>query len=325
MLRKFELVFLVLVLRAASSVAEVALPDLVVSGFSWAENLVFDGFGSLFVAESVRGEIWKINLCNDGKEYCSTIQLTDGISSVGGMQIPPDGKTIYAGATLSDGTPVLISTPAHPMGASNFTVITKTVHQPNGVACDWSTNVLYYTFEGTTTGGGYLMGVDLETGVESTLYPGLDGADGAWFDASTNLLYVGLLTDKTIMLFNVSEPSTSPAFLVGKYPGLSVALDKTHMLDDITLYRTAQTVTNNFGSTVLLGADWLGSQLQQFNLDGTEVKSIPPPAGIDSFFQVTSVRWGKGPGFDPNSVYITEGGGLLAKQTDRRVIQIKMK
>jgi hypothetical protein len=39
------------------------LPNLVISGFSWAENLVFDGYGSLFVCDSVRGEIWKIVVC----------------------------------------------------------------------------------------------------------------------------------------------------------------------------------------------------------------------------------------------------------------------
>jgi hypothetical protein len=54
------------------------------------------------------------------------------------------------------------------------------------------------------------------------------------------------------------------------------------------------------------------------------VSSIPPPAGVDSFYQLTSVRWGKGPGFDPNSIYVTEGGGIQPHQTDRRVMQIKM-
>jgi hypothetical protein len=38
----------------------------------------------------------------------------------------------------------------------------------------------------------------------------------------------------------------------------------------------------------------------------------------------TSVRWGKGIGFDENSIYITEGGGATKHQTDRRVLQIKM-
>ena len=94
------------------------------------------------------------------------------------------------------------------------------------------------------------------------------------------------------------------------------------MLDDLTLLKS--TDTSDLSRTVLLGADWLSSELQQFSLDGSSIKSIPPPAGIDKFYQLTSVRWGKGPGFDSNSVYVTEGGGMFDKQTDRRVIQIPM-
>jgi sugar lactone lactonase YvrE len=298
------------------------LPNLVISGFSWAENLVFDGYGSLFVCDSVRGEIWKINLCKNGSAYCSQLQLTDGLSSVGGMQIPPDGQTIYAGATLDDGkTHVLISTEAHPVGKASYKILAQTKFQPNGVAADWSSNVLYYTFEGRSNDPGALMKFDLNTNVETTAYPGLGGADGAWFDENSKLLYVGLLTDKTVKVFNTSVGVTDPAFLVGTYPALS-SLDKTHMLDDLTLFDPAQGFSSN---TVLLGADWLGSAVRKFDLAGNSIVSIPPPAGVDKFYQITSVRWGKGPGFDPNSVYVTEGGGMLDRQTNRRVIQIKMK
>jgi hypothetical protein len=94
------------------------------------------------------------------------------------------------------------------------------------------------------------------------------------------------------------------------------------MLDDFTPLSGVNKMA--LGSTLILGADWLGSELQQFNLDGTVVASIPPPAGIEKFYQLTSARWGKGPGFDSNSIYVTEGGGMFAKQTDRRVIQIPM-
>jgi hypothetical protein len=164
------------------------------------------------------------------------------------------------------------------------------------------------------------MRFDLTTNTEATAYPGLSGADGAWFDAASNLLYVGLLTDKTIMVFNTTAGAGADNFLVGTYPGLS-SMDKMHMLDDLTLFDATQPLSS---ATVLLGADWLGSAVKKFNLAGSEISSIPPPAGIDSFHQITSVRWGKGPGFDPQSIYVTEGGGLLPRQTDRRVIQIKM-
>lgn len=299
-----------------------SLPNLVVSGFTWAENLAFDGLGNLFISENIRGELWRINLCRDGTDYCSVLQLGDGFSSFGGLQIPPDGSVVYAGATLDDGTTAVISTPTKPTTPAPFSVISKTKKQPNGVACDWTSHMLYYTLEGDAKESGCLMGVDLKTGIESTVFSGLDGADGAWIDASMHLLYVGLLTDKKVLVFNLSNPNTASDFLLGQFPALSSFLGAAHMLDDLTLLST--TNTSALGSTVVLGADWLGSELQQFTLDGTAVKSIPPPQGVDSFYQLTSVRWGKGPGFDPNSVYVTEGGGLFAKQTDRRVIQIPM-
>lgn len=306
----------------AASYEASNLPNLIVSGFTWAENLAFDGLGSLFVSENIRGELWRINLCKGGKDYCSTLQLGDGFSSFGGLQIPPDGSVIYAGATLEDGTTAVISTATTPTTPTTYTVVSKTKKQPNGVACDWSTQMLFYTLEGDAKESGCLMGVDLKTGLESTIYGGLNGADGAWIDASAHLLYVGLLTDKKVLVFNLSAPFTSADFLLGQFPALSTSLGATHMLDDLTLLSGSN--TGALGGTVLLGADWLGSELQQFTLDGAVVKSIPPPQGVDSFFQLTSVRWGKGPGFDPNSVYVTEGGGLFAKQTDRRVIQVPM-
>lgn len=312
------------VIAIVVSIASAAdgLPNLLIPGFSWAENLVFDGYGNLFVCDSVRGEIWKINLCENGTKYCKRLQLTDGLSSVGGMQIPPDGKTIYAGATLDDGkTHVLMSTEANPVGKASFKVLGQTKFQPNGVAADWKNNVLYYTFEGRSNDPGALMKFDLNTNTETTAYPGLGGADGAWFDENSKLLYVGLLTDKTVKVFNTSVPVDDAAFLVGTYPAMS-ALDKTHMLDDLTLLDPSQPFS---ADTVILGADWLGSAVRKFDLAGNSIESISPPAGVDSFYQITSVRWGKGPGFDPDSIYVTEGGGVVDKQTNRRVIQIKMK
>ena len=322
-MRSTFMLFLFVILFTFGTVtfANEALPDLVISGFSWAENLVFDGFGNMFVCDGVRGEIWKINLCENGSKYCSVLQLSDGLTSVGGMQIPPDGQTIYAGATLDDKTYILMSTEANPVGKSSYNILTTTEFQPNGLAADWENNILYYTYEGRSDNPGALMAYDIKSKTDIKVYPDLSGADGAWFDATSHLLYVGLLTDKSIMVFNTSISYKDPAFLVGKYAGLN-SLDKTHMLDDLTLFDPTQPFSS---STVLLGADWLHSELQKFNLAGTEITSIPPPAGIEKFYQLTSVRWGKGPGFDPNSIYVTEGGGVLPRQTDRRVIQIKMK
>lgn len=317
--RGILLLIALITLSVTLSLIQESVPTLVISGFTWAENLAFDGLGNLFVSENIRGELWKINLCKNGTDYCSVVKLNEGFSSFGGLQISPDGKTLYAGATLDDGTFLVIKTDTDSENLASYSILSKTRKQPNGMACNWKTNTLYYTNEGDK---GILMSIDLASGVESTLYTGLPGADGAWLDESTNLLFVGLLTEKKIAVFNLTNAVESPSFFWGTFPGLSLALDATHMLDDFTPLSGVNKMA--LGSTLILGADWLGSELQQFNLDGTVVASIPPPVGIEKFYQLTSARWGKGPGFDSNSIYVTEGGGMFAKQTDRRVIQIPM-
>eukprot|EP00604_Paraphysomonas_vestita_P001123 CAMPEP_0174819514 /NCGR_PEP_ID=MMETSP1107-20130205/2811_1 /TAXON_ID=36770 /ORGANISM="Paraphysomonas vestita, Strain GFlagA" /LENGTH=75 /DNA_ID=CAMNT_0016033173 /DNA_START=704 /DNA_END=931 /DNA_ORIENTATION=+ len=74
---------------------------------------------------------------------------------------------------------------------------------------------------------------------------------------------------------------------------------------------------------MLLGADWTGRKIQLFSVDGKQVSEVKIPDDIQ-LYEPTSVRWGKGPGFDSSSIYITEGGGATTRVTNRRVIQIKM-
>ena len=53
------------VLLSISGVALATLPILEVDGFSWAENLVFDGLGSMFVSDANTGYITRIYLCGE--------------------------------------------------------------------------------------------------------------------------------------------------------------------------------------------------------------------------------------------------------------------
>lgn len=147
------------------------------------------------------------------------------------------------------------------------------------------------------------------------------GADGAWLDAPNHKLYVGELTKMKIMVFDTS--GVDVATFVGEYTGLNEALHSTvHMLDDLTLFSTG---SDNVGETMLLGADWTGKQVVLFRVDGgVNITTISPPDGV-KLYEPTSIRWGKGPGFDESSIYVTEGGGMTSRTTDRRVLQFKMK
>jgi len=304
-----------------SATSEAELPLLNVDGFAWAENLAFDGYGNLFVSEAVRGELWKITLNANGTAYDAGIHLTDGVSQFGGLQISPDGSTVYAGATLPDDSHALLSTSAT-VSDGTFEVVVVTKNQANGLACDFSAKICYMTDEGTGSDeGGTVVAVDLSTGLQTTIKDHVQGANGAWLDEGSQLLFVGELISKKINVFDTSQ---SPAAFTGVYTGLNDALGQKDLLDDLCLVERAGGVDpDDLASTLLLGADWTGRTVQKFSLDGTSVGTVPVPEEIE-LKEATSVRWGKGPGFDEKSIYVTEGGGATPHVTNRRVVQIKM-
>ena len=242
--------------------------------------------------------------------------MTDGLDQVGGLAVTSDCFTLYAGVSFSEGDKGIIklSTNAETATAS-YMIVTKTPHQPNGMAADWGINVLYFTDEGTNSEyGGTVSSYNLEIGllkIESYV----PWADAAYFDSKDKMLYIGELITKKIHVF-----STAEGFLVheSNHEGLS-PLGDLHLLDDLTLEGVTNTYSLN--STVLIGADFTGKKIQRFSLDGSLIESIDPGLTI---FEPTSIRWGLGPGFDPNSIYVTEGGGATKFKTDRRVFQIVM-
>lgn len=295
------------------------LPQLIFPGFSWAENLVFDGLGSMFVSDAVTGELWRINLCSNGTEYCGEAYYKNSkeIIQFGGLDVTPDGKTLYAGVTFADKSKGLISMPT--TSSPKYDIVAKTEHQPNGLTCDWVFNNCYFTDEGTgSEEGGSVTSINVKTKVQTVIRNQIPGADGAWIDVSSKKLYVGELVSLKIVVFDIANEI--PVYL-GEYKGMSSLPTVKHMLDDLTVLSTSS--DGDVGKTVLLGADWTGRAIQQFSVDGTIVKEVPVPEGI-KLYEPTSVRWGKGPGFDSSSIYLTEGGGATSRVTTRRVIQIKM-
>jgi hypothetical protein len=274
------------------------LPQLIFSGFSWAENLVFDGLGSMFVSDAVKGELWRLSLCQNGTEYCGEIHFknSDEIIQFGGLEVTPTGETLFAGVTFADKSTGLVSMSTSPRKRSAYEIVTKTKNQPNGLSCDWSSGNCYYTDE-------------------------IPGADGAWIDAATKKLYVGELLSLKIVVFDLSTAEALPVFL-GEYDGMSSLPTVRHMLDDLTV--SSVSADGDVTKTVLLGADWTGRAIQMFTVDGSMVSEVAVPAGI-TLYEPTSVRWGRGPGFDPSSIYLTEGGGATRRVSSRRVVQIKMK
>ena len=76
-----NLLFAVAALALAAVQLSRALPLLEVDGFGWAENLCFDGLGSLFVSEMTGGKLHRIWLSDDGQSYNKEIHL-DGFKTL---------------------------------------------------------------------------------------------------------------------------------------------------------------------------------------------------------------------------------------------------
>lgn len=317
----------VLVVTFVMAAASNDLPFLEFEGFSWAENLVFDGLGGLFVSDAIRGEIWKIQLCNNSTSYCGSIYVTEGLSQAGGMAVTKSGTTLYAGVTLNDDSKAIIVSANTANNDSDVNtagtydiLIGGLTHQPNGMALDEAHNTLYVTDEGKgSDSGGTLLAINTITKTQTLIKDHIPGADGCWFDPVTNLLFVGELLSMKIMVFKIDDSSGLAVYL-SEYEGLNSS-GKLSMLDDITVAQRGVQGENG-SDTFLFGADWTGKKLKLFRVDGGDISTVETP-GID-MYEPTSVRWGSGPGFDPNSIYVTEGGGATKHQRKRRVFQVKM-
>jgi len=298
----------------------------------WAENLAFDGHGNLFVSSPKndkfqRGEVWRISLCEDLSNYCGNVHLT--MAGLGGFVMSKDGSELYIGATLDDGSSAIVKTKTSSSSSSSaaaaatdgdYTLVVKTDARPNGFAADWESNTLFWTHEGFTKTesegkGGAISSYNLDTSVLINNVASVPNADGLRFDDKTRLLYAGDLISKEIHVFSVSDNGQSLNVL-GVFDGLSKSENALHLLDDFTL---GQLGTNpvNLNDTIIYGADWTSNSIRKFTLDGKLSTKVELPDGI-KIRGPTSVRWGVSDdsksskfstsSFDPNSIYVTEGG-----------------
>lgn len=305
--------FVVLFLSAFLVISALCedLPMLNIDGFAWAENLAFDGLGGLFVSESVLGSLFRISYNEAASNYSIQTHISRGFKQFGGLAPTPDGKELYAGVVFEDGAFGIIKTSTRPslVGDQSYSIISRDMdHLNNGMALVPSENAIYGTSE-----KGTLTRVDVATGEKTVISDTLAKPDGLWYDESSGLLFIGELVTKRMMVYNPKSKEFSDYYVAAS--GLSAV----HLMDDLTLIDKVD--STDLGSTMLVAADWTGRQIVKFSLDGKRIETIPAPEGI-KFYEPTSIRRGKGPGFDTNSFYITEGGGATRHEKGRRVLQM---
>jgi sugar lactone lactonase YvrE len=144
-------------------------------------------------------------------------------------------------------------------------------------------------------------------------------ADGCFFDPVNDKLYVGELVSKKVSVFSISDSGVK---FESSNVALSEGVESLHLMDDLTLDKGLTNIAD-INKTVLFGADWTGRKIQRFALDGTSVSEVAVPEEV-TLKEPTSVRWGKGVGFDSNSLYVSEGGGATKLEHGRRIIRIPM-
>lgn len=172
----------------------------------------------------------------------------------------------------------------------------------NGLALDTHTDTLLATSLGhLTPGEGEIVSAPAQGG-PLTLWSSandLNGSDGLWLDEANRLAYVSELTTATVLVYNLDTGALVRSFVA---PGMV-------QLDDLTLDPTGEYV---------YGADLIAGAIVKFASNGTGT-GTPVVTGL---VNCTSARFGAAMGFNPLSLFVTEGGGQGAGQATRRLLEV---
>jgi sugar lactone lactonase YvrE len=271
------------------------VPPLEISGFSWAENLAFDGLGNLYVSDSGAATITRIWLQDN---VWQTELYFDGVYTVDGLA--SDGVNLFANIITNDKVAQVVRLPlGEPFATPE--VLAELPYPGNGLELDVDGS-LYVTTEGNfLPGTGAVYQVSPQSGTWQTYLSDLWAADGIAIDRDQRVLYVTQVVNNKVLVIDLLSGDVTRM--------ISVARPKNHsLLDDIAL--------SPDGST-LYGADFGRGEIMAIPLAGGSVSVVA--TGLQA---PTSVLFGAGPSFDANTLYLTEGGGFTDTDTDQRVLQL---
>lgn len=300
---------------------------LLADGFTWAENLWFDGFGGLWVTDDMAGKIYKLTRTNWTAPVTKTLWL-EGFKNALGLQNVfgqpnlmlavvklPDGKcTSFDGKSSNTNGGALITFDINT--PNNYTVAICTPVLGNGLSVNTANGkgTIYSANEGDfIPTKGIVFESNPRTEMSQTFDSNLDAADGVFLDQMTQTLYISEVLKGMIRVYNVSGGQKT---FLNQYNGPSCK-----MIDDFCIAYTTPTGTNS-SSPFMFAADFWNGNVVAFAADGSGPGTILA-TGLQS---PTSVRQGRGVGWDnPRSVFVTEGGGFIpALQKNRRVWELHL-
>ncbi|MFB7722349.1 SMP-30/gluconolactonase/LRE family protein [Nocardia sp. NPDC056100] len=264
----------------------------VASGFGSLENLAFDGGGGLLLSEiSLTGSGGGLyRLTPDGTHtLAAAVESPGGIVVNAGKAYVNSGNTFASGVTNSpDGKIVSVD-----LATGTVTTVATGLHMPNGLA--------------QLPDGGFAVSRDLGPDAVITrvaadgsgahaLAPGLNSTNGLAYDPVRRELFVSTTFDAVtaIAAIDIDRPDAAPRRIT--LPGFG----PLNSADDLTV-----------------GPD--GAVYVALNAAGQVVR-VDPDAGTFCTIAtglpfVSSVRFGSGPGWDPNSLYATGFLGTVTRLT----------
>jgi hypothetical protein len=183
---------------------------VVASGFSWIENLCFDGSGNMFGSERLRGQLLIMNGREDGEDGYITRILLDGVwelllgCAVDERRHP---GVVFVVGSLQNGSNVLAAIPVAMPGS--WQIVAFTQHVGNGISIHEATGVVYTSTEADfLPGQGAVYSVDPSQpwgGPARVLATDLWAADGLWIDQDQGVLFVGLLFSAEVWVYSIRD------------------------------------------------------------------------------------------------------------------------
>lgn len=261
----------------------------VASGLGTLENLGFDGRGGLLLsAGSFAGSGALLRATPDG----ATTTLVPDVTGPGGIVV--DGGTAYftTGNTAASGL----------FGATDGTI--ESIDLDTGARATVARGLTMPNGMIAGPDGGFLVSRDLGSstrmtevrpdGTRATYAPKVTSTNGMAHDAAAHRLYVASTFNPvtTISVVDTTHPEARPRVL--RIPGIG----PLNAADDLTL-----------------GAD--GYLYVTLNVAGKVVRVDPVTGGVCTVAGglpfASSVRFGAGPGWDPESLYVTSFRGTVTR------------
>jgi hypothetical protein len=327
---------------------------------SWrdqAENLICDpdGTGTLWVTEAFKGILYAVTWSAE-TGYAATQHIEAGpFGRFLGLALHPSDGTLFAVGVPASGSPASQLIVVNKSAPNAWTVAAALPKEGNGLAFSHATGTLWSPTEDFFAPlGGAVFAFDPATGVVSTPVNGSFSDDGAWIDQARGIVYVSEVLGAKVLVLDVHSRA-----LVAVFPtpaGLAMLDDFTLSADGLVLFGadfwngnavafalpppgTSAPVGN---LTVLAGGLQNPTSVRWGCQRGAPPGSRSSSSGSDSVTSTSSLRSSSSSttrsssveaeadagveadevGFPDTSLFITEGGGIVASTTDRRVLRL---